>query len=212
MYNAHKTPILEADKFEWVDLHKSNNDMEFSKWQEYLVRVTCAVYKMDPAEIGFQSGSGIDQKSLFEANNEYKLKYSTDKGLKPLLKFIQYQINKYIIWEINPDYEFAFVGLDAETQQQEEERLLKAADKYMEVNEVRKMRNLPEKPEYDMIANPVIQQAKTMAMMGDPSSNEAMEMLDEEQKKKEEEDTQKALNSNPMWKDVEEFIQRELVE
>ncbi len=209
VYNAHKTPILEADKFNWVDLHKSNQDMEFTKWQEYLIKLTCAIYKIDPSEIGFPLNGSADKAPMFESNNEAKLKYSQDKGLKPLLKFIQAKINKYIIWRIDPNYEFSFVGLDIETEAQEEDRLVKATGSYMEINEARRLKGLKEKPQYDMIANPVIQQAATlekqMTMFGNPNSNKAVE--DQQQGQ----ETQKGLESNPILEEFNHFMKTELL-
>lgn len=210
VYNAHKTPMLEADKFDWVDLHKSNRDMEFSKWMEYLIKICCAIYKIDPSEIGFPMSGSSDNAPLFEANNSAKLKYSKDNGLKPILKFIQGKINKHIIWRLDPNYEFSFVGLDNETEAQEDERIIKAVGSYMEVNEARTIKGLPTKPGYDMIANPVVQQAKTLSMMGGPDSNRVVDDMDEEDKR--EEEVKKAFILNPMAKDFEEFMKKEFSE
>lgn len=209
VYNAHKTPILEADKFTWTDLHKSNQDMEFSKWQEYLIKIACAIFKIDPSEIGFNLSGSADKAPMFESNNEAKLKYSQDKGLKPLLKFIAGKINKHIIYRIDPNYEFSFVGLDIETEAQEEDRLVKAVGSYMEVNEARKMKGLQQKPEYDMIANPVVQQAAALkqqaTMMGNPNSNQAVDNFAKE------DETQKGEEVNPMITDLNDFIKNDLL-
>jgi len=50
--NAWKVPMVEGD-VEWIDMQKGNKDMEFSLWQEYLIKVSCAVFKIAPEEIGF---------------------------------------------------------------------------------------------------------------------------------------------------------------
>ena len=200
--NSHRTPMIEADKFDYIDLHKNNSDMEFEKYKEYLIKVGCAVYKIDPSEIGFPMNNG--GKATFNSgNNEEKISYSRDKGLKPLLKFVQNKMNKYVIWQLDPNYEFKFVGLDTETESQEEERIVKAVASYMEINEARKMKGLPPKPEYDIIANPVVQQAKMLAMQGNPNSNSFINKDADDQ-----DNTQKA-EINPFVKDLELFLERE---
>lgn len=207
VYNSHKTPMLEADKFEWQDLHKSNVDMEFSKWNEYLIKIACAIYKIDPSEIGFPSSGSSGDAPLFESSNASKLEYSKDNGLKPILKFIQSKINKYLIWRIDPNYEFSFVGLDNESESQEDARIIAATASYMEINEARRIKGLPEKPGYDMIANPVVQQAKNMTMMGNSDSNQVVDDMDQEEE--DQKKIKKSIQSNPMMKDFEDFMKKE---
>ena len=162
VHNAHRTPVIEADKFDWIDLHKANREMEYSNWQEYLIKLACAIYKIDPSEIGFHFSGGSDSSPMFERNSEKKLKHSKDKGLKPILKFIQFTLNKSVIYQINPDYELVFVGIDSETEQQEDERLIKAVSSFMTVNEVRAAKGMKPIKGGDLILNPIYMQAQMM--------------------------------------------------
>lgn len=156
--NAWKTPILEGDKVEWIDLQRTNRDMEFTNWIEFLIKISCAVYAIDPAEVNFPLQGGANDKSMFEGNNEARIKHSRDKGLYPLLKFLQWRINKWVVSQLNPDYEFLFVGLDSMTpkEQAEYDALLLASTR--STNEVRAMRGLkPAKEEakpLDTVLNP----------------------------------------------------------
>jgi len=110
--NAWKTPVVNADNVDWVDLQISNQDMQFTAWQEYLIRLACAQFKIDPTEIGFYL-SGSQGGTTYEGNGEYKQKFSKDKGLYPLLRFIQTKINRMIIGPLtNNKYEFAFTGIE----------------------------------------------------------------------------------------------------
>lgn len=122
VYNAFKTPVIDTEEIDFVDLQKGNKDMEFGRWQDYLIKLACALYTIDPTEIGFASSTGTgDSGSLFEGRsgaNEAKLKFSKDKGLKPLLKFIERQINKMVVSQIDNRYRFRFVGYDSETEEQ----------------------------------------------------------------------------------------------
>lgn len=172
--NAWKVPIIESEKMEWIDLQQKNTDMQFSQWQEYLLKVVCSVYKISPEELGFSVGNAGGGSAMFESGNEAKLKYSRDKGLKPLLKNIEFWINKWIVNAIDSDYEFKFVGLDVEDEDKALENDIKRAGSFMGLKEVRRRNDLPEElEEGDIILNPVWQQANAMAaMQGDQAESD----------------------------------------
>ena len=152
--NSHKSVVLRADTMNWVDLQKTNRDMEFSKWQEYLIRVACAMYRIDPAEIGFPMNGSSSSQSMFGENVAHKLEYSKESGLRPLLTFHQAHINKYVIEPRNKDFELVFVGIDAETEEKEIELALKEMS-YKGLNETRIKRGLTEKlAKDDIVLNP----------------------------------------------------------
>lgn len=131
-----KTPVIEAD-VDWIDLQKNNRDMEYSAWVEYLIKTACAVYSIDPSEIGWDISRSNGSGGLFEGSPEQRLKHSKDKGLYPLLKFIQRKLNKYVIEQINPDYELVFAGLNGLTIEEELKMDIDKVNSFMTVNEVR---------------------------------------------------------------------------
>lgn len=139
--NAFRPPIIGiADDVKWVELAQSNKDMEFDNWMHYLIRIACAVYQIDPAEINFDI-SKVNTSTLNESSNEARIKNSRDKGLKPLLDYIENIINNDILRRWNPKYadkyQFKFVGLDAETREQEYKRLKEETQVWKTVNEAR---------------------------------------------------------------------------
>lgn len=152
--NSHKIPILSGTELEWVDWYKSNQDMEFSNWLTYLARLICSVYKIDPREIGYNidaDGAGVN----YESSIQEKLTYSKEKGLIPLLKFIESKINTYLIFPLsNRKYKFKFTGID-NTQNIIEENDLKKVEKgVMTFQEYRKKHGLPtEIEENDFLLN-----------------------------------------------------------
>lgn len=131
-----KTPVIEAD-VDWIDLQKNNRDMEYSSWIEYLIKIACAVYSIDPSEIGWDISRSNGNGGLFEGSQEQRLKHSKDKGLYPLLKFLQRKLNKYIIEQINPDFELVFVGLNGLTIEEELKMDIDKVNSFMTVNEAR---------------------------------------------------------------------------
>lgn len=181
--NSHKTPIMEAGKMEFVNLQTSNKDMEYGKWQEYLIKLACGIYAIDPAEINFASGSG-EQRSTFEGNNEAKLKHSKDRGLYPLLKFYQQRINKFIISQINPEYTFQFVGFDAVTKKEELDMSVLRVTNLTTLNEERDTLGYPKLKEEaaDNVMSPTYMQFKMqLAAQEQGGQNEEGQPTDEDQ-------------------------------
>lgn len=115
--NAWRTPITNSEDLQWINLQQSSRDMEFNAWMDFLIKVCCAMYCMDPAEINFKYGNTGQKSGLQEASNKEKITESKERGLRPLLRFLARCINKNIIWPLNESFEFDFVGLDAMTRE-----------------------------------------------------------------------------------------------
>ena len=157
--NAWRTPVVEAD-VDWIDLQKNNRDMEYTSWMEYLIKLACAIYSIDPTEIGWDISRGSGNSGLFESSEADRLQHSKDKGLYPILKFIQRKINKYIVEQINPEYEFVFMGLNGMTIDKELEMDIKKLGSFMTIDEVRSKWGLPDmEVAGDIIENSVFWQA-----------------------------------------------------
>jgi len=201
--NAHKTPIVQADKMDFVNTQTSNKDMEYSKYYEFLIKIICACYKIDPTEINFQSG-GAGQKALFEGSNEARIKHSKDKGLKPLMRFVQTCTNK-IIDKVDDNYEIYFVGLDQEDKQQEVDDLIKKVQNVMTVNEVRRklgLKDLSKEEGGEEILNPMLMQKKAQAeMLAQQGGQQSNQYMDEEYSEEQEEE-------NPFQKSLESEIEK----
>lgn len=161
--NSHKTPVMEADQAEWIDLQKNNRDMEFAQWMEFLIKVSCAIFTIDPAEINFPLQGGANSGAMFEGNNEARIKHSRDKGLYPILKFLQKKIDKYVIKRKNPKYEFVFVGLDAMNPKDQMEHDMNSVKTYKTVNEVRQSKGMKNIDGGDILLDPSFLQGQMMA-------------------------------------------------
>lgn len=214
VYNSHKTPVFEGEQdLEWIDLQKSNREMEFSNYQEYLIKLGCAIYLIDPAEINFPLSGGAEQKAMFEGSNEARLKHSRDKGLYPALKFLQHQINKYIVWQIDPRFELKFVGLNTLTPEQELEMHIKKLTNFMTINEIREEYNLDSMEGVgDNILNGVFSQLKVQDQMLNQQLGEGEEAdeFDGESEFDEANETKKAEEDNPFLEGFNTFFQKSL--
>jgi len=208
--NAWKTPVLEADKMEWIDLQRTNRDMEFMNWLEFLIKIACAIYSIDPSEINFPFNGSPGEKIMFSGNNESRIKYSKDKGLAPILRFLQKKINKYLIRQINPKYEFVFKGIDSTNPKDELELDEKAVKVFNTVNEIRVRRGLQPIDGGDIILD-----STYMQQLMTQQQNEQMEQEQGGMGGEEEENpilaAQQEEEDNPIMKGFNEYMTKTLL-
>ena len=160
--NAWKTPIMSLgkdNKLTWQDLHKTNKEMEYGKWMEYCIKAICGVFQIDPIEIGFdisRQGSGQNSSTggLGQGNQQERILFSQDKGLKPLLNHIEMMINEYVVYRVDPDFEFEFVGLNVSSEKDELDRQIEQVKNFKTVNEVR--------AEHDLKPIPALEDIKSL--------------------------------------------------
>lgn len=139
-------PVVSAEDVKFVNMTPSARDMEFEKWLNYLINVITSLYGIDPAEINFPNNGGATGSkggSLNQGNSAEKTQASQNKGLLPLLKFIEDTINKYIVAEFGDIYLFQFVGGDIATELEKIKVLGEKGKIAMTVNEIRKELGLP---------------------------------------------------------------------
>jgi hypothetical protein len=209
--NAHKIPIFENEKIEWVDMQMSNKEMEFSQWFELLTLIACAVYRMDPSEMGFRFKQ---QNTMFgEGGQKERLNHSKDKGLKPLLMVIQKAVDKYIVSELNPGYQFVFTGIDIEDETTKLDNdvkklangMVSMTDKFKEYT------GRPFDPKKDIILNAVYNQQKMQSMYGGAGMNG---QVDDEMGGKEVgaqnpfDEFAESVDGNPIMSEVSKYVNK----
>jgi hypothetical protein len=128
----------EGQGLKFTAFKNSNRDMEFNQFLEFLFNIACAVYQIDPNEVGFKSwtsGSGMTQSD----NTSVKMDESKDKGFIPLMYFLSDTINSEIINLIDDRFVFEWVGVDEEdTDRKLEREKTKLDSGLMTVNMIRK--------------------------------------------------------------------------
>lgn len=121
--NRHHIPIIASDGdggVNWMPVD-TFDEMFFARWATFLVSIVCAVYGIDPTEIHFDSFS-VRPSSLSGSDTAEKLSLSRDKGLVPLLAFVERILN-ILVTIINPRYRFKFVGLHEEDASRKQDRI-----------------------------------------------------------------------------------------
>lgn len=209
--NAHRMPVVEGLELEWINMQQTNKDMEFQLWNEFLIVMTCSVFTIDPTELGFQFKT---QSQVFgQDGQQARLQHSKEKGLKPLLVFLQKIINKYIISELSDKYEFVFTGVDIEDDTKVIDNGIKLVNSggisfedWFEKNS-----NRPYDEKKDTILNPIFMQAKQMKTYGGQESNEAVDQMTGEpeagtQNPFDEYDTQKSEQQDPIWSATKNWL------
>ena len=149
--NSFQTPIFAGmDEVKWIPLTQNHSDIEFQGWLQYLIKMICAVYQIDPQEIGIgMKEEGAHGSGLSGDNTQEKIDLSRDKGLYPLLRFLENFINTNIIDDIDPEFYLEFVGLSQESPKQALDRQKSEAEFKKTLNEIRAEDGLPPLPGAD---------------------------------------------------------------
>lgn len=145
--NAWRTPITNAEDVQWLSMQSSNRDMEYNAWMDFLIKVTCSVYSMDPVEVNFKYGNTGQKGAMQESSNKDKITESKERGLRPLLNHMAALINRNIIWPLNESFEFCFMGLDSQTKQEAATLQTTQVKAYRTVDEIRAEEDLPPLPD-----------------------------------------------------------------
>jgi len=210
--NSHRIPVFEGVDLEWVDLQQSNKDMEFNEWLEFLLVMFCAVFTIDPSEMGFNLSKA---SNLFgQDGQKQRLEHSRDKGLKPLLIFLQKFITRYIVSEIDAEFEFAFTGIDLEDEESKIKNIdaaLKAGITSFE-KQFESFEGVKYDPKKHTILNSVFLQNLQMKMYGGQESNEAVNQMnpgsEEEGAANPFEEFSQSESSNPIIKESLAYLEK----
>jgi hypothetical protein len=164
--NSFRTPIFgvgATDKVEWMQTTPNKKDGEFEFLFDQTTRNILSAFNMSPDELpGFSHLSkGTNQQGLSEGNNEFKLTAARDTGIRPLILKLQDFFNEKLFPLIDAELSqlcnIVLAGFDAETREQESNRLL---------------RDMPIHYTYDEIMDEVDKEAVGQNMMGEMPFNE----------------------------------------
>ena len=141
---AKRTPIVQLDPdatlkedLQSVNIGGTAEEMGYTTWIGYLTKLACALFQIDPAELGFVFGTEGQTGALTQQGPGARIQASKDKGLYPLLRSIQNWINMFILSKVSDKYELRFVGLDLDTEKDVLAGDIQRVSNYMTVNEIR---------------------------------------------------------------------------
>jgi HK97 family phage portal protein len=95
---------------QWMPLASSNRDMQFMEWQVYLARKICAVFAVQPQDIGISF-------DINKSTSETGAAFTYDNGVVPLADLIAEYITKEIVNRYDKDLRFVFTEVGRTAQQ-----------------------------------------------------------------------------------------------
>ena len=124
----------DKSSIEWQKMGDSNQDMQYSRWQDTLYMSIAAVYGIDIESMGIKSEKGA---KIIDSGSEEAKKYSDDKGIGNALMFLSQHFQDFID-NLDPRFKIQFQGF--EQNDAEETRAARKADleTHKSLNEVRK--------------------------------------------------------------------------
>lgn len=124
--NAWRTPIVAGlDDVQWVPMSGSAKEMEYLNYNSHIMRAICTQFQIDPIELGLDFLTSANGRAASNAkeSGQFKITYSRERGLLPLMIMIEDMINNDIMCaydkEIANTYRFKFVGHEDDTEQQD---------------------------------------------------------------------------------------------
>ena len=93
----------------WTPLGASNRDMQFMEWQIYLARKICAVFGVQPQDIGISF-------DVNQSTAEVGAAFTADNGIAPLLDLIAEYLTREIIWRFDETLRFAYTDVGRASQ------------------------------------------------------------------------------------------------
>lgn len=114
--------LQEGQGMKFTPFKNSNRDMEFNEFLEFLFNIACAVYQIDPNEVGFKSWTSNSGGMSKSDNTQAKIDQSQDKGFVPLMQFLANTFNSEIVDRIDDEFCLVWVGVDDEDEQAKLER------------------------------------------------------------------------------------------
>ncbi len=189
-------PVLPSGKegigLDWKNIQPSNRDMEYHKAMMFITTIICAVFGMDPAEMGIKTD---DSQAIIGENSEPRIAQSKDRGLASMLSFLEQHINK-VLRKINEEYRFEFVGLKKDDESKLADLRKKNVETFVTINELREADGMePIEEDYaNVVLNPqavqIYQSAKMqeqggMGGFGDEGEGENLENPQDDQERAE---------------------------
>jgi hypothetical protein len=98
----------------WQKLGESNQDMQFSRWQDTLYMSIGALYGVDMESMGIKTEKSA---RLIESGSTDARKYSDDKGIGATLTFLERHFQK-MLDQMDPDFAFVFHGFEQDDSEE----------------------------------------------------------------------------------------------
>jgi hypothetical protein len=132
-------PIIPSGKsgdkssIQWQPMGNSNQEMQYSRWQDFLNMGIAALYGVDIESTGIKSEKAA---KILESGSAEAHKYSDDKGIGNALTFLRRHFQN-ILDDIDPEFSFVFHGFEQDDAKELREATESELKTYKSLNEIR---------------------------------------------------------------------------
>ena len=166
----------------WQAMGTSNQEMQYSRWQDFLDMGIAAIWGVDIESTGMKNEKGA---KIMESGSAEAHKYSDDKGIGNALTFLSRHFQN-ILDDIDPDFKWRFIGFEQNDAKDIREATESELGTYKSLNEIRRENDLdPVKLKYADVPglqNPQFlqaYQAETGQEEGEPDEGDQEDQEDE---------------------------------
>ncbi len=122
---------------EWVRFDQSNRDAEYSQWMDRLTVAVCALFGVDPVEIGIAPKTS----GLFHNGDSERIEESKARGLSTILGFHEAHLQR-IIDATDDRFDLEFLGYEKTDRKAEMDVLESELRTYRTIDEIRTEKGL----------------------------------------------------------------------
>jgi len=177
---AHRLAVTQAEGLQFVNAGNEAQDMQWGAWADMLIKVACAVFLMDPAEINFTFGNTGQTAAMGSASMAEKVEASRERGLVPLVTDYFDWLNRCVIWALDSDFELEATGVRRRDEKDDLELDKLRASFGWTVDEIRARNDEPGLPDGqgDVILDPTWLQHAQAAAAAEEEGGDASTPLD----------------------------------
>ena len=165
--NAHGTLLMNATQgMDYHDLSRSNQELGYDNWQNFLIKLLCAAYRISPSLLNLDYGAtGVTSTIGGQQNPVEKIQEGRTRALKPILGHLFDDITTRLVYPIDEAFVAEPCGLDAQSAQDQEDLNQKRVRSTRTVDEVRAEDDLAPLPDGQgsVILDPTWAQLKAQA-------------------------------------------------
>jgi len=142
-------PIIPSGKsgdktsISWQPMGSSNQDMQFSRWQDTLYMSVGSVFGVDIESMGIKSEKGA---KIMESGSAEGRKYSDDKGIGNALTFLERHYQN-ILDDIDPKFTFVFHGFEQNDAKEQRDAVKDELSTFKSLNDILRENDMPESEE-----------------------------------------------------------------
>ena len=124
---------------QYQKMGESNQDMQYSRWQDTLYMSIGSVYGIDIESMGIKSEKGA---KIIDSGSQEAKKYSDDKGIGNALMFLSQHFQNFVD-NLDPRFKIVFQGFEQDDAKETREAMKDELATYKTLNDIAKENDSP---------------------------------------------------------------------